>query len=62
MYGDQFKWVKTGPSRYWIDLLTGNTMVREGISNGLSVDQIVAQWQQELDWFKAMAKKYLIYT
>ena len=55
-----FKWVKSG-SRYWIDLLSGNTQLREGIEKGMSVDEIVAQWQQELDWFMAMSQKYLMY-
>ena len=48
-------------SRYWIDLLSGNTQLREGIEKGMSVDEIVAQWQQELDWFMAMSQKYLMY-
>ena len=61
MYGgSNFKWVKSG-SRYWIDLLSGNTQLREGIEKGMSVDEIVAQWQQELDWFMAMSQKYLMY-
>ncbi|QDZ18253.1 hypothetical protein HOP50_01g07550 [Chloropicon primus] len=62
MYKDQggFDWVKSG-SRYWIDLLTGNELVRTGIESGLQVDQIVAQWQHELEWFKILAQKYLLY-
>ena len=53
--------MKTG-SRYWIDLLTGNEMVRTGIESGLEVDQIVALWQKDLEWFKILATKYLLYT
>ena len=62
MYVDkgEFAWVKSG-SRYWIDLLTGNEIVRTGIEQGLQVDQIVAQWQQDLEWFKILAQKYLCY-
>ena len=59
--GAGFSWVKTG-SRYWIDLLTGNEMVRTGIESGLEVDQIVALWQKDLEWFKILATKYLLYT
>ena len=58
--GNGFAWVKAG-SKYWVDLLTGNAAVRTGIDQGLSVDQIEATWQEELDWYKLLANKYLLY-
>jgi uncharacterized protein YbbC (DUF1343 family) len=56
-YPDGFGWRPD----LWIDNLTGSDYVRKSVDAGLSTDQIVAGWQPELDAFRAVRAKYLIY-
>jgi len=45
----------------WFDLLAGTKELRRQIILGMSEDEIRATWQQELDEYKTMRKKYLLY-
>ena len=45
----------------WFDLLAGNSTLRSQIVQGLSEAEIRASWQPDLEQYKAMRKKYLIY-
>ena len=45
----------------WFDLLAGNSKLRMQIVQGLSEEEIRASWQSELDQYKEMRKKYLLY-
>ncbi|NGO81426.1 DUF1343 domain-containing protein [Streptomyces sp. YC504] len=45
----------------WIDKLTGSTQVRTMIDAGAGVDEVVGGWQDELDAFRAVRRKYLAY-
>jgi uncharacterized protein YbbC (DUF1343 family) len=45
----------------FFDLLTGNGWIREAIENGQSVEEIKAQWEDELNQFKQVREQYLIY-
>ncbi|MBH0170991.1 exo-beta-N-acetylmuramidase NamZ family protein [Fictibacillus sp. 18YEL24] len=45
----------------FFDLLTGNGWVREYIESGRTVDEIVSRYDQELQDFKDVRKKYLLY-
>ncbi|MBH0163562.1 DUF1343 domain-containing protein [Fictibacillus sp. 7GRE50] len=45
----------------FFDLLTGNGWVREYIETGRTVDEIVSRYDQELEEFKDLRKKYLLY-
>lgn len=52
--------------RFWlrnnfIDKLAGSDELRKQISAGLSEDEIRASWQDELNAFKSVRKKYLLY-
>ena len=49
----------TRPS--WFDLLMGTDQVRLGIIAGKEEAAIRSEWQKELDRYKEMRKKYLIY-
>lgn len=45
----------------WFDLLLGTDKVRQGIIAGKSEETIKGEWQNELDHYRNMRKKYLIY-
>lgn len=45
----------------FFDNLAGTTELRQQIMNGLTEDQIRATWQKDLDAYKEMRKKYLLY-
>lgn len=45
----------------FFDLLTGNGWIREEIEAGTSVEDIQAMWEAELNEFKQVREKYLIY-
>ncbi|KAH6879871.1 hypothetical protein B0T10DRAFT_566044 [Thelonectria olida] len=55
-----FHWVYSG-GMYTVDLLTGSTIVREGIERGLSPHEIRDQWQGGLKSFRKKRAKYLLY-
>ena len=41
--------------------VVGNDAIKEALQNGKSVDEIEASWQPELDAFKTIREKYLLY-
>jgi len=43
------------------DRLAGTSVLKQQIQAGLTEDQIRATWQPELDEYKTMSKKYLLY-
>jgi uncharacterized protein YbbC (DUF1343 family) len=45
----------------FFERLAGNTILRQQIKDGLTEDQIRASWQKELDAYKEMRKKYVLY-
>ncbi|MEE8349596.1 MAG: DUF1343 domain-containing protein [Acidobacteriota bacterium] len=56
LHPEQFQWNTT-----FLDRLVGNSWVREALSEGRPVDEIVNRWQQELKEFKEVRKRYLLY-
>lgn len=58
-----FHWLFNGSntSLYDVDVLTGGSIVREGIENGLSPDEIRSQWEADLQAFKKKRESYLLY-
>jgi len=46
----------------FFDKLCGNTLLKKQITDGLSEAEIRKTWQKELSTYKAMRKKYLLYT
>ena len=46
---------------YDMDVLTGGTLIREGIENGLSPDDIRSGWEDGLREFKKKRQSYLLY-
>lgn len=58
---DMAFWRPGTPGRMWIDLLTGSTWTHDAIEDGLSADEVVAGWQDELADFRTIREKHLIY-
>lgn len=56
LYPDSLKFRDSG-----FDRLMGTSYVREMIMAGDSPNKIIASWQKELDQFKTIRKKYLLY-
>jgi uncharacterized protein YbbC (DUF1343 family) len=54
-------WRPGTAGRRWIDLLTGSTWVHTAIEDGLSADEVVAGWQDDLAGFRATREEHLIY-
>lgn len=63
MYPDDFEFREEDDAGIsFFDQLIGNGWVRDMIEEGDSVDDIVAEWQSDLDDFKELRRDYLIYT
>ncbi|HKL02286.1 MAG TPA: hypothetical protein VJ911_01370, partial [Cryomorphaceae bacterium] len=45
----------------YFDLLAGNSRLRKAVHNEVPLIDITAMWKDELEEFKAIRKKYLIY-
>lgn len=41
--------------------LAGNTSLQEQIKQGVSKEEILASWQKDIEKFKAIRKKHLLY-
>jgi uncharacterized protein YbbC (DUF1343 family) len=57
IYGSAFAWRADN----YIDKLTGSEHVRTAIDAGRDVDEVVAGWRAELDAFRRVRRRYLIY-
>lgn len=53
-------WTKNG-KHFWIDQLAGTDELRKQIEEGWTAEQIKATWQKDLEKFKTIRAKYLIY-
>lgn len=53
-------WIKQS-GKFWIDTLAGSDELRKQIEQGMTEEQIKATWQKDLDAFKLVREKYLIY-
>jgi len=53
-------WIKQS-GKYWIDVLAGTDQLRKQIEQGLTEEQIKVSWQNDLNEFKQIRVKYLIY-
>jgi len=45
----------------FIDKLAGTDQIRKAVLSGKTADEIKASWQKELDKYKVMRKRYLLY-
>jgi len=52
---------KTDFFNIYFDTLAGDSTLRIQVENGLSEDEIKVSWREELDEFKQIRKKYLLY-
>lgn len=57
VYGSDFAWREDN----WIDKLTGSEHVRTAVDAGADVEEIVAGWRGELEMFRRIRRRYLIY-
>ena len=62
MYSDYPNKDKFFTSAYFFDKLAGTTQLRKQIIGGVGEDVIRLSWQNDLDAYKAIRKKYLLYT
>ena len=53
-------WTMNG-KKLWIDQLSGTDELRKQIEKGMTAEQIKATWQKDLEAFKKIRSKYLIY-
>ncbi len=56
LYPDEFKFRNSS-----IDRLSGDKKIREMIEDGKTAEEIISYWQDELNKFKQVRKKYLLY-
>ncbi|XXM70556.1 exo-beta-N-acetylmuramidase NamZ family protein [Lysinibacillus sphaericus] len=62
MYPEDFQFrAENSAGISFFDNLIGNGWIREGIEEGRSVDEMIAQWQPELKEFNKVRKQYLLY-
>lgn len=61
LYPDQFAWIQSG-EKYWIDLLAGTDQLRLQLDQGKSAKEITGQWTKDINHFKGIRKKYLLYS
>ena len=45
----------------YFDILAGTSKLKEQIKQGLTEEQIRSSWKNDLDAYKEMRKKYLLY-
>jgi uncharacterized protein YbbC (DUF1343 family) len=60
LYPQQFQW-ESRAGVYWIDLLLGSTVPRERLEAGDSVTEILATLEPEVERFREMRARYLVY-
>ncbi len=58
--GSEPFWIKQS-GEFWIDKLAGTDQLRKQIEKGLSEETIKQTWQKDLEDFKQIRKKYLMY-
>jgi len=62
LWPDGFEWLApTYDGRRHFDLLAGTDEIRESLSRGVSVEEIVASWRDELRSFLELRAGYLLY-
>lgn len=64
LYPEEFEWRYDDfdeETPYWIDKLTGSDYVRKAVDSGASLNEIVGGYQPELEEFRRMRARYLIY-
>jgi uncharacterized protein YbbC (DUF1343 family) len=61
MYSNYPNKEKFFSSPNFFDKLAGNTLLRKQVASGASEDEIRVSWQKDLDSYKVIRKKYLLY-
>jgi uncharacterized protein YbbC (DUF1343 family) len=61
MYSNYPNKEKFFSSPSFFDKLAGNTLLRKQVASGASEDEIRVSWQKDLDSYKVIRKKYLLY-
>jgi uncharacterized protein YbbC (DUF1343 family) len=60
LYPQQFEWTETGGT-FYIDQLLGTDEPRRRIEAGDSVDSITKSWESDLERFRRLRSRYLLY-
>lgn len=61
LYPNDFAWLEPHNGRYFFDLLAGTDRLRQDLDRGISPNEMIAGWQSELEAFKAVRERYLLY-
>jgi len=63
LWSEDFEWrsVEEGEQPYYFDLLAGTDSVMKAITRGVSIDEIVESWQDDLESFMEQRNRYLLY-
>ena len=62
LWSDEFEWLApTTHGHCHFDLLTGTDEIREAVSRGVPVEEIVEGWRDELDSFLELRSEHLLY-
>lgn len=63
MYPERFEWRCSQEARipYWFDQLMGTDKVRKQMEAGTSIRAITAGWQPDLETYRTMRSRYLLY-
>ena len=56
----EFAW-RESAAPFWMDRLTGSEQVRLDIDAGADVDDVVAGWQADLQAFRRVRRRHLLY-
>jgi uncharacterized protein YbbC (DUF1343 family) len=54
-------WGRPDGGQYWIDKLSGSSLLRTMIEEGRSAKEIKDTWQEDLEAFKEQRRPYLLY-
>ncbi|HYI24792.1 MAG TPA: DUF1343 domain-containing protein [Thermomicrobiales bacterium] len=61
LYPDDFAWLQPTGDRYFIDLLAGTDRLRKTIDTGGSVEDLLADWNQDANAFRDSRSDILLY-
>ena len=61
LHPNGFTWLELHNSRYFFDLLAGTDQLRLDLNRGVTPAEIIAGWNSELNTFKTLRDKYLLY-
>lgn len=62
LWPDEFQWLPSSRGIPLIDLLYGGAELREALERGISVEEMVGRWEEDLDHYKGRIEEILLYN